>query len=70
MTERGELPGGTRIGRRVRFRSDALVDGLDQEGTPSLAEEGWGEWENAGGSEGEGVRARSCGMGLGVNGEQ
>jgi hypothetical protein len=38
MTERGELPGVTRIGRRLRFRSDALLDWLDQKRTPSLRE--------------------------------
>jgi excisionase family DNA binding protein len=38
MTERGELPGVTRIGRRLRFRSDALLDWLDQKRTASLRE--------------------------------
>jgi excisionase family DNA binding protein len=30
MTERGQLPGVTRIGRRLLFRSCALVDYLDR----------------------------------------
>ena len=35
MTERGELPGVTRIGRRLRFRSDALLDWLNERRAPS-----------------------------------
>ena len=38
LTERGQLPGVTRIGRRVLYRRDALVDWLDQKRTPSLEE--------------------------------
>jgi len=30
MVERGQLPGVTRIGRRVLFRSAALLDWLDR----------------------------------------
>jgi excisionase family DNA binding protein len=36
MTERGQLPGTTRIGRRLLFRQDALLDWLGQKSTPSL----------------------------------
>ena len=35
MAERGTLPGLTRIGRRVLFRSDLLLDWLRQKSTPS-----------------------------------
>lgn len=35
MAERGQLPGITRIGRRLRFRSSALVDYLDHKCAPS-----------------------------------
>ena len=38
MTERGQLPGVTRIGRRVLYRRDVLLDWLDQKRTPSLEE--------------------------------
>ena len=38
MTGRGQLPGATRIGRRLLFRRDALVDWLDQKRTPSPKE--------------------------------
>ena len=38
MTERGQLPGVTRIGRRVLYRRDELLDWLDQKRTPSLEE--------------------------------
>ena len=38
MAERGQLPGVTRIGRRLLVRRDALVDWLDQKRTPSLEE--------------------------------
>ena len=36
MLERGQLPGVIRIGRRVLFREDALIDWLSQKSTPSL----------------------------------
>ena len=39
MTERGQLPGVTRIGRRVLYRRDALVDWLHQKHAPSPKEE-------------------------------
>lgn len=35
MVERGQLPGVTRIGRRVLVRSDALLEWLDQKSVPS-----------------------------------
>ena len=38
MVERGQLPGVTRIGRRVLIRREALIDWLDQKRTPSLEE--------------------------------
>ena len=38
MVERGQLPGVTRIGRRLLVRRDALVDWLDQKRAPSLQE--------------------------------
>jgi len=38
MTERGQLPGATRIGRRLLFRRDVLLDWLDQKRTRSLEE--------------------------------
>lgn len=38
MNERGQLPGETRIGRRLLFRRDVLLDWLDQKRTPSLEE--------------------------------
>ena len=38
MTERGQLPGVTRIGRRVLYRRDDLLDWLDQKRTPLLEE--------------------------------
>ncbi len=38
MTERGQLPGVVRIGRRVLVHADELVDWLDQKRTPSLEE--------------------------------
>ena len=38
MTERGQLPGVTRIGRRLLFRRDDLLRWLDQKRTPSLKE--------------------------------
>ena len=38
MAERGLLPGLTRIGRRVLFRTDVLLDWLDQKRAPSLKE--------------------------------
>ena len=38
MTERGQLPGGTRIGRRLLFRRDVLLDWLDQKHAPSPKE--------------------------------
>ena len=39
MTERGQLPGVTRIGRRVLYRREALLDWLDQKRTPSPKEQ-------------------------------
>ena len=38
MTERGQLPGVTRIGRRLLFRRDLLLDWLNQKRTPSPKE--------------------------------
>ena len=38
MLERQQLPGVTRIGRRVLFRSDDLLNWLDQKRTPSPEE--------------------------------
>ena len=38
MTERGQLPGVTRLGRRVLYRRDVLLDWLDQKRTPSPKE--------------------------------
>jgi excisionase family DNA binding protein len=38
MVERGQLPGVTRIGRRILIRADELVDWLDQSRVPSLEE--------------------------------
>ncbi len=38
MAERGQLPGVTRIGRRLLVRRDTLVDWLDQKRTRSLEE--------------------------------
>ena len=38
MLERGQLPGVTRIGRRVLFRSDALLHWLEQKSAPSPEE--------------------------------
>ena len=35
MAARGQLPGLTRIGRRVLIRADALLDWLDQKRAPS-----------------------------------
>ena len=36
MIERGQLPGVTRIGRRVLIRTRDLLDWLGQKSTPSL----------------------------------
>ena len=36
MVERGQIPGITRIGRRVLIRSTDLLDWLDQKRAPSL----------------------------------
>jgi excisionase family DNA binding protein len=36
MSERKQLPGIVRIGRRLLFRQDALLDWLRQKSTPSL----------------------------------
>lgn len=36
MIERGQLPGVTRIGRRVLIRTPVLLDWLRQKSTPSL----------------------------------
>jgi excisionase family DNA binding protein len=38
MTERRQLPGITRIGRRVLYRADDLLDWLDQKRAPSPKE--------------------------------
>ena len=38
MVARGQLPGLTRIGRRVLFRTDDLLDWLDQNRVPSPKE--------------------------------
>lgn len=38
MVERRQLPGVTRVNRRVLFRADALLDWLDQSRVPSLEE--------------------------------
>ena len=38
MVERGQLPGVTRIGRRVLVRSADLLDFLDHNSAPSLQE--------------------------------
>ena len=35
MIERGQLPGVTRVGRRLLIRRDALLDFLDHNRTPS-----------------------------------
>ncbi len=35
LVERGQLPGVTRIGRRVLVRADDLLDWLDRSRTPS-----------------------------------
>ena len=35
MAERGQLPGVTRIGRRLLVRADDLLDWLDRSRTPS-----------------------------------
>ena len=36
MVERGQLPGVTRIGRRMLIRRDALLDWLDESRAPLL----------------------------------
>ncbi|MEO5822351.1 MAG: hypothetical protein ABIT71_17730 [Vicinamibacteraceae bacterium] len=38
MVERRQLPGVIRLRRRVLFRTDALLEGLDQKRAPSLKE--------------------------------
>ncbi len=38
MVQRRQLPGVTRVGRRLLFRADALLDWLDQSRVPSLEE--------------------------------
>lgn len=38
MVERRQLPGVTRIGRRLLFRSSELVDWVRQKSAPSLEE--------------------------------
>jgi excisionase family DNA binding protein len=38
MVERGQLPGVTRIGRRLLVRRDALLDWLGQKRAPSSKE--------------------------------
>ena len=39
MVERGQLPGVTRIGRRVLFRREALIHWLNQKHAPSPKEQ-------------------------------
>jgi excisionase family DNA binding protein len=39
LAERGQLPGVTRLGRRLLFRSDVLLDWLRQKHAPSLQEQ-------------------------------
>ena len=36
MVERGQIPGVVRLGRRVLFRQQTLVDWLGQKSSPSL----------------------------------
>ena len=36
LVERGQLPGVVRVGRRVLFRQDAMLDFLRQKSAPSL----------------------------------
>ena len=36
LVERGQLPGVVRLGRRVLFRQDAMVDFVRQKSAPSL----------------------------------
>ncbi len=36
MVERAQIPGVTRLGRRMLFRHDLLLDWLRQKSTPSL----------------------------------
>ena len=38
MVERGQLPGITRLGRRILFRTDVLLDWLRQKSAPSPKE--------------------------------
>jgi hypothetical protein len=38
MVDRRQIPGVTRIGRRVLFRTDDLLDWLDQKRAPSPEE--------------------------------
>jgi excisionase family DNA binding protein len=38
MAERGVIPGVTRIGRRILFRTSDLLEWLDHNRTPSLEE--------------------------------
>ena len=38
MAERGQLPGVTRIGRRLLVRREALLDWLNQKRAPSMQE--------------------------------
>ncbi len=38
MAERGQVPGVTRIGRRVLFRAETLLHWLDQKRAPSPKE--------------------------------
>lgn len=38
LIERGQLPGVTRLGRRVLIRSEVLLDWLGHKSTPSLKE--------------------------------
>jgi excisionase family DNA binding protein len=38
MLERGRLPGVTRLGRRILFRTDVLLEWLDHRSAPSLKE--------------------------------
>ena len=38
MAERRQLPGVTRIGKRLLIRTESLLQWLDQQGAPSLPE--------------------------------
>ncbi|MCK4548250.1 MAG: helix-turn-helix domain-containing protein [Candidatus Eisenbacteria sp.] len=38
MNQRGQLPGGTRIGRRLLFRRDNVLEWLEERRAPSAEE--------------------------------